>query len=247
VSDNIAIASSVVYGTCPAYLTNIVEPAGYKYSMNGHALEEAATEKDLGVTFSSDLKSATHCKEVYSKANRILGLISRTIQYKSPTVLINLYKSLVRPHLDYCSMVWSPHYNKDKLLLERVQHRFTRLFTHLRSLPYEDRLSHLGLWSLEERRNRADLIEVFKTVKGLSSNHWSLFFQRANDSITRGHSWKLLKRNSSTDTRLCFFSQRVINRWNSLTQEDIDAVYINSFKNKLEKKRTCQMDFFKDK
>jgi len=79
---------------------------GYKYSMNGHALEEVATEKDLGVTFSSDLKSATHCKEVYSKANRILGLISRTIKYKSPTVLINLYKSLVRPHLDYCSMVY---------------------------------------------------------------------------------------------------------------------------------------------
>jgi len=44
-----------------------------------------------------------------------------------------------------------------------------------------------------------------------------------------------------------FFSQRVINRWNSLTQEDIDAVSMNSFKNKLEKKRTCQMDFFKDK
>jgi len=70
-------------------------------------------------------------------------------------------------------------------LLERVQHRFTRLFTHLRSLPYEDRLSHLGLWSLEERRNRADLIEVFKMVKELSSNHWSLFFHRANDS-TKG-------------------------------------------------------------
>ena len=102
---------------------------GYKYSMNGHALEEVATEKDLGVTFSSDLKSATHCKEVYSKANRMLGLISRTIKYKSPTVLINLYKSLVRPHLDYCSTVWSPHYNKEKLLLERVQHRFTRLFS----------------------------------------------------------------------------------------------------------------------
>ena len=140
----------------------------------GHALEEVATEKDLGVTFSSDLKSATHCKEVYSKANQIMGLISRTIKYKSPTVLINLYKSLVRPHLDYCSMVWSPHYNKDKLLLERVQHRFTRLFTHLRRLPYEHRLSHLELWSLEERRNRAELIEVFEMVTGLSANHWSL-------------------------------------------------------------------------
>ena len=102
---------------------------GYRYSMNGHALQEVAIEKDLGVIFSSDLKSATYCKEVYSKANQMLGLISRTIKYKSLTVLVNLYKSLVTPHLDYCSMVWSPHYNKDKFLLERVQHRFTRLFS----------------------------------------------------------------------------------------------------------------------
>jgi len=95
--------------------------------------------------------------------------------------------------------------------------------------------------------HRADLIEVFKMVKGLSSDHWSLFFHRANDSTTRGHSWKLMKKNCCTGTRLCFFSQRVINRWNSLTQEDVDAASINSFKNKLDKKRTCQMDFLKDK
>jgi len=50
------------------------------------------------------------------------------------------------------------------LLLEKVQHRFTRLFPHLSSLPYEERLRQLGLWSLEERRNRADLIEIFKMV-----------------------------------------------------------------------------------
>jgi len=49
-------------------------------------------------------------------------------------------------------------------------------------LPYEHKLSHLELWSLEERRNRSDLIEVFEVVKGLSANHWSLFFHRANDS-----------------------------------------------------------------
>ena len=68
---------------------------------------------------------------IYSKANRMLGLISRTMKYRNPEVLLNLYKSMVRPHLEYCSTVWSPHYIKDKMLLERVQHRFTRLFPHL--------------------------------------------------------------------------------------------------------------------
>ena len=75
-------------------------------------------------------------------------------------------------------------------MLEKVQHRFTRMFPHLKNLPYEDRLSELGLWSLEERRNRADIIEVFKMVKQLSSVPCrSQFFKRAEDSVTRDHSW----------------------------------------------------------
>jgi len=92
---------------------------------------------------------------LYSKANKMLGLISRTIKYRHKSILLHLYKSLVRPHLDYCSSVWNPYYSKDKelSLLERVQHRFTRLFPELRKLPYDERLQQLSLWSLEERRN----------------------------------------------------------------------------------------------
>jgi len=96
-------------------------------------------------------------------------------------MLLNVCKFLVRPYLDYCSVVWNPHYVKDIHLLERVQHRFTRLFTDLRSLPYKDRLDKLGLWLLEERRNRADLIKVFKLVKGLSASPQLHFFQKARN------------------------------------------------------------------
>jgi len=67
------------------------------------------------------------------------------------------------------------------------------MVTHLKKLPYEARLEELGLWSLEERRNRADIIEVFKMVKQLSSVPWNRFFKRAEDSVTLGHSWKLVK------------------------------------------------------
>jgi len=80
-------------------------------------------------------------------------------------MMVNLYKSLVTPHLEQCVTVsvWSPHYQKDKELLERVQHRFTRMIEGFSSLPYNgERLLRLGLWTLEERRNRCDLIEVFK-------------------------------------------------------------------------------------
>jgi len=105
-----------------------------RYTVDNQPVEVVDSEKHLGVVVSSDLKTAANCKEAYTKANRMLGFISRTIKYRNPTKLINLYKSLVRPHLDYCSSAWNPHYNKDKSLLERVQHRFTRLFNHFRTI-----------------------------------------------------------------------------------------------------------------
>jgi len=149
----------------------------FQYNMCGQPLAEATAENDLGViVFSNDLKVVQQCREAYSKANQILGLVRITIAFKSPAVLIPLYKSLVGPHFENCSVIWSSHYTKDKVLLERVQHRFTRMFPELKDLPHEQRLPKLKLWSLEERRNCADLIEIFKTIKGFSAVSWFHFF-----------------------------------------------------------------------
>ena len=76
---------------------------------------------------SSDVKSLHQCVAACSKANRVLGMIRRTINYKEQWMMVNLYKALVKPHLEQCVSVWSLHYQKDKELLERVQHRFTRM------------------------------------------------------------------------------------------------------------------------
>ena len=219
----------------------------YSYSMNQHVLEETSKERDLGYIMSSDAKPSFHCHQAYSRANRMLGLISRTFVGRDPRILLCLYKTLVRPHLEYAVSAWSPQYKKDKALLERIQHRFTRMFPGFSKLSYEDRLQRLGLWSLEERRNRADLIEVYKILTGLSSSPSlrSMFVVQA-DSKTRGHSKKLYKQHSSCVARKHFFSERVINRWNSLSSEAVDAPSLNSFKNHLAKLRTTQMSFFMD-
>ena len=76
-----------------------------------------------------NLKPARQCQLAYAKASKALCLISRTIFFKSASVLLKLYKSLVRPHLEYryCVSAWSPYYEKDKLLLEKIQHRFKRM------------------------------------------------------------------------------------------------------------------------
>jgi len=98
--------------------------------------------------FSSDLKVGIQCGKAYNRASQTLGLIHRIIKHKNQSVLVPLYKTMVRSHLEYCSAAWSPHYVKDKVLLERVQHRFTRMFSDLKMLPYKERLNRLGLWSL---------------------------------------------------------------------------------------------------
>jgi len=74
---------------------------------------------------------------------------------------------------------------------------------------------------LEEIRNPADLIEVFIMIKGLAATPWSSFFDIAANSLTTGHSWKFVKKSCRSDTRLYFFSQGVVNRWNSLSQAEL--------------------------
>jgi len=71
----------------------------YLYSVNGQTMNEVAEHKDMGITISSNLKVANHCQHACSKANRMLGLIKLTIKHKN-TLMVQLYKSLVRPHLE---------------------------------------------------------------------------------------------------------------------------------------------------
>jgi len=172
------------------------------YSLDNKILQTVHQEKDLGVIISDDMKSLLQCIQAYSKANRMLGVINRAIVYKSKEVMLCLYKTLVRPHLEYCTVAWSPHYVKDKVLLERVQRRFTRMVPELQELPYPERLKKLSLWSLEEPRVRADLIEVYKGIHGLSALPFDALFEFDNSGRTRGHSLKLRKHHSRLDLRL---------------------------------------------
>ena len=93
------------------------------------------------------------------KANQMLAMIQGTITYKNKKMLLLMYKSLVRPHLEYVLQAWSPHQLGHIILIEGVQRRVTRMIPELKSLPYEARLKRLNL-TLERRRIRGDLIEV---------------------------------------------------------------------------------------
>jgi len=132
----------------------------------------------------------------------------------------------------YSSVV--PHYCKDKELIERVQRRFTRMIPDLNNLSYEQRLAETKLWSLEDRRTRADLTEVYKIFHGLSAVRFNTFFELSHNERTRGHSLKLHKKRVMTDLRH-FFLDRIVNKWNSLSEDIISASSLNNFKGKLQR------------
>jgi len=141
-------------------------------------------------------------------------MIGRNIRYKSREVMLRLYKSMVRPHVEYCTVAWSPHYVKDKQLIEKIQRRFMKMIPGFEDLSYEEGLRILRLNTLEERRNRADLILLFKMYKELSRLPFESLFQLTNQDKTRGHTLKLTRHCTNRDVQLYFCSERVINSWN---------------------------------
>lgn len=206
-----------------------------EYALNNTILKSTEEERDLGVLVDKSFKFSEHCNKVANSANAVIGMIKRTITCRKKDIMVKLYKALVRPKLEYCVQAWCPYLKKDIDKLEKVQARATRLIYDCRKLNYENRLQYTGLISLSERRVRGDLIEVFKMLKGFSAVNYSKWFKLSGNNRTRGHCYKLVKTRSRLDIRKNFFSQRVINVWNSLPSEVVEAESVNAFKNRYDK------------
>jgi len=207
----------------------------HEYEMGGQKLEQIEKERDLGVVVNSRLSSSDQVVESRKKALRMLGAINRNVTYKSEEVITKLYCAYVRPHLEYCVQAWSPTYEKDCWLLERVQKRATKMVNCLYSMPYEERLKKLGMFSLRYRRLRGDLIEVFKFVNGQHSGYLKGMFEFSRENRSRGHQHKLVMKQSRTRLRQSFFSRRVVGHWNKLPGDVATAVSLASFKIRLDK------------
>ena len=163
------------------------------YHMKHHAtsklipLEHTSCEKDLGLNIDNQLKFSTHTSIQINKANRILGMIKRTFTELSIVSFKSLFVSLVRPHLEYCSSLYSPRFVQDRKSIENVLKRASKLVTHLHHLNYEQRLQILDLPSMKYRFERGDMIQCYKIVHSYYDFGQFTPFTMTSDSITRGH------------------------------------------------------------
>ena len=137
-----------------------------------HSLSETVVEKDLGVLITQDLKFSRQSASAAHKANSMFGVLKNTFVSRDVEIWKRLYTSLIRPHLEFAVPVWNPQLKKDINLLEKVQRRVTKWPHSLRGLGYKSRCDKLGLTSLQTRRTRGDLIQMFKFQKGLDTINW---------------------------------------------------------------------------
>ena len=160
------------------------------------SLETTTNEKDIGVYIDPLLKFTPHVSEIVKKTNRVKYLVIKNISYKTKNIMVPLFKGLIRPILEYTNIIWNNNQRKHVDEIEKVQRTFNKLISEVSNLEYEDRLILLNLPSLEFRRLRGNLIEMYKITHNIYDPKTTndLFTYSENHQGIRQHDFKVNKR-----------------------------------------------------
>ena len=221
------------------------------YTMNGYApagtvLQQTEEEKDVGVLISNSLKPAAQCRAAARKAHQLVGQAARAFSYRDKNNWIRIYKTYIRPHLEYVVQVWSPWHQKDIDALEDIQKRVLRMTSGLSSTLYHEQLKELGMMSLFERRKRGDMIQVWKILHNHDDVDETIWFTRKRSDGVRTRladcPFNLDLNTYNREIRQNFFSVRTVNVWNSLPDHIKEAKTLLAFKSLYDRHWTVQSE-----
>lgn len=205
------------------------EDNAHQYYLNGEHLKFVEIHKDLGVMVDHRLNFHVHVDGVVNRAWGLANNILRSTVCRSPSFMVALFISHIRPMLDYCSSVYGLGYVCDMRRLESVQRRWTKRVEGFGELDYSIRLKRLNLFSIKGRILRKDLINYWKIIRKGSDELFSLFTMAPNVG-TRGHQYKLLMPFRCTEQGRMSFAVRRVRLWNALPVHVVEAESVTSFK-----------------
>ena len=204
-----------------------------QYYLDNTPIKFVESHTDLGITIDCSLKFHLHVQTVTNKAAGLISNILRSTLCRSIKFMMSIYKTYIRPLLEFSVSVWATGYVGDMNLLESIQRRWTRNVEGLENLDYYQRLIRLDLYSVKGRLLRADLIKCYKIFHGKCAISPDEIFNIAPQAGTRGHIFKLSPRHVNLECRKRFFTERCITNWNNLPSDTVTCSSLDTFKKHL--------------
>ena len=201
-------------------------PVKTKYHLKGSELVAVESATYLGVEISNNFSWHIHINKVTAKGNRTLGFIKQNIATANPKIKEMAYNSLVRPTLEYSSLVWSPHQQCSINKLEMVQRRAARyvLRSYNNQASVTEMLRSMKWETLEQRRQKAKAVMTYRIVNGLVMIPNTQFIPAPTN--TRGHNLKFHQIKARTDYHRSSFFPSSISLWNSLPPATVSAKHL---------------------
>ena len=209
-------------------ITKKKKPSFFTYNIHGSDIEKVDSAKYLGITISSDLSWNTHISNICKKSNNTINFLHRNFKSCPPKIKANLFKTYVRPPLEYCAPVWDPHTQNGIESLEKVQKRAARFVNnkYSREERVTPMLHDLGWQPLNERRAKAKTTVLYKAI----NNHIDLSTQHLvmTQGCTRGCNNYFIPY-ARTDTYRHSFFLSSTRLWNKIPQDIRSLPDVSSF------------------
>ena len=212
-------------------ITNKRKPITYDYHLHEQTLEKVDSAKYLGIEISKNMKWNNHIAHITSKANRTSAFIHRNLKGCPTKTQVHCFKTLTRPTLEYASVVWDPHHQKDINALEMTQRRAARRIPNdFSSTTSASGLTKkFGLETLRTRRKRDKVTAIHKMNHNKIAVNFPESVGKAS-TRTRGHNHRMTLPRARLDAHLHSFFPSAIRLWNNLPPEAVESASLECFK-----------------